>query len=430
MSEQCKKHFNDYCYICGKWTIASQRRNITSEIEQTYEQYFNLPMIRNVDWVPSIACLNCTFALNNWKTGKRDSMPFGIPMIWSEPIDHDTNKCYVCENYSDGFNRLRAANFNYKSVPSAQRPLPHSETVPIPKIPSPTEVYLPPTFESAPESSYSLYQPSNATPTCNHIEITQQRLNRIAKDLNLSQNRMIMLTQHLKATNILAPDVRIYAARGRQREFLQFFTRNESNSFVHCHNIAGLMSSLGYTYEAKDWRLFIDASKSSLKAVLLYIDNSKSPVPVALNLNTKETYESLKQILDSVNYYEHMWKICADLKVVTLICGLQTGYIKNMCYLCLWDTRYGEPCYAMQYQKRDWPPRKNRRIGRNNVVDAELVPMEFILLPPLHIKLGIVKSFITALIKRKNMLALQRLKYIFPRLSEDKVKNGKYFLIF
>lgn len=424
MSDACSKKINNFCYICGKFTIMPMKKKISPEVAKMYEQYFNISVIRDINWVPSIACSTCVARLYDWQNGRRESMPFGIPMIWSEPINHETDKCYACVNKVQGLNRKKVSDHAYISVPSAQTPLPHSDTVPIPKKPSPTEEYVPPTFESVPESEYSLYQPSNVTSACNHIEISQQRLNIIARQLKLSQNRMIVLTQHLKAVNILAPDVRIYAARGRQREFLQFFTRNENNSFAYCNDIPGLMASMNYTYKAEEWRLFIDGSKSSLKAVLLYIDNSKNPVPIALNLNTKETYDSMKEILDSVKYNEHMWKICADLKVVALLCGLQTGYTRNMCYLCLWETRYGEPCYALQYQKRNWTPRTNRRIGKGNVVNTELVPMERILLPPLHIKLGIVKNFIKVLIKRGNEEAFQRLRCIFPRLSKDKVKQG------
>ncbi|XP_031637300.1 uncharacterized protein LOC116349837 [Contarinia nasturtii] len=50
--------------------------------------------------------------------------------------------------------------------------------------------------------------------------------------------------------------------------------------------------------------------------------------------------------------------------------------------------------------------------------------MEKVLLPPLHIKLGIVKNFIKALVKRNNERAFQRLQQIFRRLSKAKIKEG------
>ncbi|XP_031640029.1 uncharacterized protein LOC116351997 [Contarinia nasturtii] len=416
----CHQRFNHYCYICGKFIVMPNRRKISDEICKIYEQYFNIPVIRNEQWVPSIACTSCTNGLKRWSKGERESMPFGIPMVWIEPGFHDAANCYVCVNNVTGLNRFKARTFEYKSVPSAQTPLPHSEHVPIPKKPSPGEQYVPPTFESAPESSYSLHQPSNVTPPCKHIECTQNRLDIMARQLKLSQERQIMLTQHLKALNILAPGVKVYGARGRQREFMKFFDRNDENTFAYCNNIRGLMTAMGYEYNAVEWRLFIDASKSSLKAVLLYIDNTKSPIPLAISTKTEESKESMQKIIDAIKYDEHLWKVCADLKVVALLRGLpHRGYPKYMCFLCQWDTRHPN-----QYEKRDWPPRHTYQIGRQNVRYEPLIPMEKVLLAPLHIKLGIVKNFIKALVKRNNEQAFQRLIQIFPRLSKAKIKEG------
>lgn len=119
-----------------------------------------------------------------------------------------------------------------------------------------------------------------------------------------------------------------------------------------------------------------------------------------------------------------MWKICADLKVVALLSGLQTGYTKNMCFMCLWNSRYKD---TSQYQKRDWAMRKVHAVGVNNILHENLVPIEQILQPPLHIKLGIVKNFIKALITRQNEQAFNQLQYIFPRLSKNKIKEGNNF---
>ena len=54
------------------------------------------------------------------------------------------------------------------------------------------------------------------------------------------------------------------------------------------------MQLLGYQHISDDWRLFIDSSKTSRKAVLLHKGNTKPSVPVAYAVNVKETYESIK----------------------------------------------------------------------------------------------------------------------------------------
>ena len=48
----------------------------------------------------------------------------------------------------------------------------------------------------------------------------------------------------------------------------------------------------------------------------------------------KETYEAMKTCLEDINYSKHNWKIRADVKVISLLVGLQLGYtnIKQMCF--------------------------------------------------------------------------------------------------
>ena len=60
----------------------------------------------------------------------------------------------------------------------------------------------------------------------------------------------------------------------------------------------------------------------------------------------------------------------------------QGGYAKYSCFPCEWYSRNR----AQHWIKKDWPKR------------ASLTPLK-ILLPPLHIKLGIMKQFVKALLK-------------------------------
>lgn len=410
--------FNRFCYVCGKHTMVTSRRNINPEIAELYRQYFSQDVILDVEWSPSIICTTCLKNLNQWKKGEINCMPFGIPMMWTRPDQHKPEECYACVNYIFGTNRYKVRRQSYTETKFAQLPLPHSENVPVPKRPSPTQEYLPPTFETAGDADMETYVPSHVTPTCNHIEITQSRLDIMTRRLKLSQRQSILLAKEMKQVNILAPDVRVYGAIGRHRNFTSFFKSIENNSIAYCTNVRDLVLTLHHEYKPDDWRLFIDSSKSSLKAVLLHNTNLKNSVPIALSSNTKETYLSLKKIIDLVKYNEHNWKICCDLKVVALLRGMQTGYTKNMCFMCLWDTRYP----GDQYSKDDWPLRDVVRMRRHNIIETPLVPIHKVLLPPLHIKLGIVKNFIKVLNPEGN--AFDELKRIFPRLSGMKIKEG------
>lgn len=417
----CPNRLNSFCYVCGKFTNPGSRRNISRGTAENYAQYFSLAVIRDVWWAPNKICTSCNNALTKWTKGLCEKIGFGVPMIWIDPQSHSSDNCYACANK---FAKLHKSATVYKSVASAQLPVPHSDNIPVPKCPSPTAESIAPTINSVPESSFSMYQPPEAETQCDHIEISQARLNTMVRQLKLSQREAICLAQHLRSVNILAKNVKVYGYRKRQEELLDFFEVNEENTFAHCKNIHGLMQYMNIEYKAEQWRLFIDSSKKSLKAVLLFIDNTKNPVPIALSTNTKESYVSMKLILDSVNYIEHQWKICADLKVIALLTGLQTGYTKNMCFICRWDTRYK----GNQYQKRDWMLRTDFKLQHENVINIPLVPIQKILLPPLHIKLGIVKNFIKKL--NRDGDAFKCLQKIFPRLSEAKIKEGKLINVF
>jgi hypothetical protein len=52
----------------------------------------------------------------------------------------------------------------------------------------------------------------------------------------------------------------------------------------------------------------------------------------------KETYESMQLLLRKIKYDEFKWKVCGDLKVVTLLLGTQLGHKKYYYFLCEWDS--------------------------------------------------------------------------------------------
>ena len=109
------------------------------------------------------------------------------------------------------------------------------------------------------------------------------------------------------------------------------------------------MTELGCEHNPAHWRLFIDSSKTSLKAVLLHNGNIKPSIPVGYSILRKETYDTMKMLLDILEYPKYNWKICSDLIVVSLLLGLQLGYTKHMCFLCLWNSREGSSHYAVKY---------------------------------------------------------------------------------
>ena len=69
---------------------------------------------------------------------------------------------------------------------------------------------------------------------------------------------------------------------------------------VYCNNVRGLVEALGMEYNAVEWRLFLDSSVRSMKAVVLYIGNKVASVPVAHSVIFKDSYLDIKYLLDAL----------------------------------------------------------------------------------------------------------------------------------
>ncbi|XP_036332303.1 uncharacterized protein LOC118743646 [Rhagoletis pomonella] len=97
---------------------------------------------------------------------------------------------------------------------------------------------------------------------------------------------------------------------------------------------------------------------------------------------------------------------------------MQSGFTKFCCFLCLWDSRATEHHYV----RKEWQSRTQYEPGQQNVSAEPLVNPQDIFLPPLHIKLGLIKNFVKAL--NREGPAFQYLVKLFPKLSYAKIKEG------
>ena len=191
------------------------------------------------------------------------------------------------------------------------------------------------------------------------------------------------------------------------------------DDFVFCNNIPGLFAEMGLSkYNSDEWRLFIDSSKRSLKCVLLHKGNKFACGPIGHSVVVKEHYLNVKMVLNKLGYSEHNWAICVDSKMVNFLFGQQGGYTKYPCFLCYWDSRAS----TQHWVKKDWPAREDLAVGDKNIINQPLVSRDRIILPPLHIKLGLMKQFVKALDKHGDCF-----NYIvkkFPGLSMENMKAG------
>jgi len=323
MPRKCVNSSDAFYYICGEVTLKSRRRSFTPLIKKCDEHYFDYKVgDQDKSWAPQ-------FLLCDMCQGSR-SMPFTIPMVWTEPTDH-VSDCYFCLASVTGVTANSKHTVQYPNLPSAMRPVPHIMELPVPK--PPTNMTL-----SDSESNDEDVDQANKNMDCDptfreasssnkpHL-LTQGDLNDIVRDLNLSKKQAELLGSRLKGWNLLCEDSKVCFYRGRHEEFKDFFSQKDG--VVFCNDVCSIMEVLGHEFIPDQWRLFIDSSKVSLKVVLLHNGNKFPSVPLAHAANMKESYESLKLLLENIKYDEFKWKLCGDLKFFALLLGMQLGNIKK-----------------------------------------------------------------------------------------------------
>ena len=74
--------------------------------------------------------------------------------------------------------------------------------------------------------------------------------------------------------------------------------------------------------------------------------------------------------------------------------------------------------------KQDWPKRTEFVVGEKNIKYEPLVKPEIVLLPPLHIKLGLMKQFVKTLDKEGDCFKYLCVK--FSAITEGKLKAGVF----
>lgn len=446
-SRKCVNDPDGFCYICGEFIPIKQQRSITSSVEVLYEKYFNRELSNlKKPWVPNKICNTCRSGLTHWKNGTRNSMPFGIPTIWREPTNH-ADDCYFCLS-NDGkkiasFNTKNKHSIKYANVQSVTRPSPHTPENPIPEFKSKSlesdfdveeeEEEEEDEYEKDRESKKRRQNDENSKNeddfkvvySSNELRssfgksstFNQAELNDLNRDLGNTKDESMILASRLQEKGVLSQEVTFTWYKHREEEFIKYFS--EEQSLVYCRDISGLITALGLkTYVPNEWRLFIDSSTQSFKAALLHNGNKYASVPVGYSTVLDEKYENMKLLLEKIDYKSHKWKICADFKVISILLGQQSGYTKFPCFLCEWDSRDD----ANHWTQKIWASRKSLKPGSMNILYKALVDPKNILLPPMHIKLGLMSQYVKAL--DPYSLCSQYLHKKFPKLSDAKIKAG------
>ena len=126
----CVTRADSFCYVCGSYIMKDKVKTISSLVKLAYHQYFGMKIgDQDKTWAPHVICILCNCNLTQWLKGK-GKMSFAIPMVWWEPKDHTTD-CYFCLTNVIGISTKHRNAIQYPNLPSAIRPVPHGDDLPV-----------------------------------------------------------------------------------------------------------------------------------------------------------------------------------------------------------------------------------------------------------------------------------------------------------
>lgn len=454
------------CYVCGKYTPTTPKYK-QRQIEQSpgvvckynaIYQDLQMVVLTNVDYAPTFFCKKCYSALNEEKSYR--ALP-EIPMIWSKPL-FDHSNCYACL-LPDLFNLSMRADLRktlkYPNYPesSSKRPV-YSSVQEISPNPVPLAVTVSKESQVTQSSHEEYKQPVGRTKRTSNKQtpLSQSEFNDHCRDLNLGVKASELEGSRLKERGALLKEVKTTLYRREKKIWSSKFKneklvlciknpklvpdieREEYDSQVETaeeismtytvtflKDIDGLFQLLHSSHVPADWRLFLDGSTNSFKAVLIHNQNERPSIPLAYIKRIPEKYEAMVQILKFIDYEKYKWEIIVDFKLINILYGLMGAASKNPCIFCLWDARYEGPD---KYTKRDWPSRPSWSTsteGKHNATKPPLVSSDKILMPVLHIKIGLVTQLFKNIYKNNEKARLE-LPKIVKGLSDAKHKAGVY----
>lgn len=142
-------------------------------------------------------------------------------------------------------------------------------------------------------------------------------------------------------------------------------------------------------------------------------------VVIGYSQSLKEDQANFKTILRLIEYEKHQWSVCSDCKVLSLLACIKGGNANYSCFLCaFYANKKGATDH---YVIRDWGP-KDQMVTEQAKKGVQLVPLEKLLFPPLHIQLGLVNIFLQTL--ERNSEAWEHIINRFPKMAPNPLYQG------
>jgi len=351
---QCKNDPNIFCYVCADFVVKKNRRKINDRVKSMYVECFGTQISDDItEWTPSFICSACYAMCNRWHANKdKSKLLISVPARWSKP--KSKKDCYFCQINVEGINQSTRCKIVYPNVSSMLKP---EYTKQLFKNKDLTTDSVNTEYKDNDDGKIN-YTSEDEEDEEEEREVedgdsdddfikekkkdntvpqkyTQAELNDLVRNLCLSKEAAEFLASDLKRRNLTTADTKVTTYRNREQNFRKYFSHNADSSLFYCSDVNGLMNEIKENvYRVQEWRLFIDSSKKSLKAVLLHNTNKFAAVPVAHSTVMKEQYPNISIVLEKLQYSKHRWQICGDLKILSMILGQQSGFTKYPCYLC------------------------------------------------------------------------------------------------
>ena len=302
----CRKNPDVFCYLCGEYNIAPNRKPVTSFITPVTSFITMLILALNL-------FTRIKLGRHTWCAKRTPRLCVGRPMargVWTlefpwfgggqQTMSLTATSALLM--WLGSTERTGAASsiliFNQHIVIVMKSARRHCDEIPVPIFGELPDISDEDTssFEGHEDEEVAL---ENDAPH----PFPQKKLNDLIRDLSFTTDSAELLASRLKEKKVLSDSARISFFRNRHQEYLRFFS--SVKDLVYCADIAQLLLKLEVPqYEPKDWRLFIDSSKQSLKCVLLHNGNQFASVPIA-HSTTQEKYEAVKYVLEKIGYDQH-----------------------------------------------------------------------------------------------------------------------------
>lgn len=482
---ECFKVLSRLCNVCGQFQTKDNLRAPTEDFKDNYKRLFDREV--NADGVcsPDKVCGTCRLNVcKNPQFAFRSPMIWDQHNSINE-LNHNTNNCYCCKLPAiKGLQskKLKEVMYPYHvSTISPPVPLPKFQTVKVkeenmsedegssPMIALSTKLPLESSQQvseltsefSKVMSSESMksaidnspdFKVSTKTPqsSLDPIKMNHKDFGDMCINMDLSISKIKTCFQTLNKLHQLDSSVKLDVFINGHKKYAQFFQTatfvdkfNNVKEYTYCTNSDGLLAAMNLPRGTKSWRVWMDNARitqqnckqNSFKVALLHVGNKHPPVTLLYSNDIGETYEETAEVLRVINYNKYQWPICVDLKLAALMVGRSGGRPTYPCHLCKWNSL--RPKLSDFYNKSEKNVSKIMRTSYSkytgtkgtskenfNIDNDALVSPDKILMPPLHIRLGMWQ----VLFQRLSDKPLKYIQKKFPKKKRSDIFNGPEIL--